>query len=121
MRLFALTKTVAKYGERVVGHRAALLDQVSRRTRLFTAMAQTPTTRAAGWQLGNQDRLADYIDDVEDVDFARLRVGMPVLALTAGVGVTRASRRPGSHRWRCCRSRPGADDLADARLGIRRA
>ena len=84
VRLFAMTKTVCKYGERVVGHRAALLDQVRRRTSLFTTMAQTPTTRAAGWQLGNQDRLADYIDDVEDVDFARLRVGMPVLALTAG-------------------------------------
>ncbi len=84
VRLFALTKTACKYGERVVGHRAALLDQVRRRTGLFTAMALVPSTRATGWQFGNQDRLADYIDDVEDVDFARLRVGMPVLALTAG-------------------------------------
>ena len=91
VRLFAMTKTVAKYGERVVGHRAALLDQVRRRTGLFTTMAQTPTTRAAGWQLGNQDRLADYIDDVEDVDFARLRVAMPVLALTTGVAALAAA------------------------------
>ena len=91
VRLFAMTKTVAKYGERVVGHRAALLDQVKRRTRLFTTMAQTPSTRAAGWQLGNQDRLADYIDDVEDIDFARLRVGMPVLALTTGVAALAAA------------------------------
>src|SRR5271156_145560 len=35
VRLFALSKTLAKYGERVVGHRAALLDQVKRRTQLF--------------------------------------------------------------------------------------
>ena len=87
VRLFALTKTLGKYGERVVGHRAALLDQVRRRASLLMAMANAPSTRAAGWQLGNQDRLSDYIDDVEDVDYARLRVGMPALVLIAGVAV----------------------------------
>jgi ATP-binding cassette subfamily C protein CydC len=85
VRLFALTKTVGKYGERVVGHRAALLEQVKRRAGLFAAMARAPSTRAAGWQFGNQDRLSDYIEDVEDVDYARLRVGMPALALMAGI------------------------------------
>ncbi|HVV93908.1 MAG TPA: ATP-binding cassette domain-containing protein [Hyphomicrobiales bacterium] len=84
VRLFALGRTAAKYGERVVGHQAALLDQVRRRTRLFAAMAAAPATRAAGWQLGNQDRLADYMEDVEDVDYARLRVGMPATVLMAG-------------------------------------
>jgi ATP-binding cassette subfamily C protein CydC len=87
IRLFALSKTLGKYGERVVGHRAALLDQVKRRARLFLAMAQAPATRAAGWQLGNQDRLADYMEDVEDVDYARLRVGMPAGVLLAGVAL----------------------------------
>jgi ABC-type transport system involved in cytochrome bd biosynthesis fused ATPase/permease subunit len=77
IRLFALTRTAAKYGERVVGHRAALADQVRRRSALFAAMAATPSVRKTGWQLGNQDRLADYLDDVEDVDYARLRVGLP--------------------------------------------
>src|SRR3979411_1063825 len=38
VRLFALSKTLGKYGERIVGHRAALLDQIKRRARLFTAM-----------------------------------------------------------------------------------
>lgn len=87
IRLFALSKTIGKYGERVVGHRAALLDQVKRRARLFLAMAQAPATRAAGWQLGNQDRLADYMEDVEDVDYARLRVGMPAGVLLAGIAL----------------------------------
>ena len=87
VRLFALSKTLGKYGERVVGHRAALLDQVKRRTRLFLAMAQAPATRAAGWQLGNQDRLSDYMEDVEDVDYARLRVGMPAAVLLAGTAL----------------------------------
>ena len=87
VRLFALSKTLGKYGERVVGHRAALLDQVKRRARLFLAMAQAPATCAAGWQLGNQDRLSDYMEDVEDVDYARLRVGMPAGVLLAGVAL----------------------------------
>jgi ATP-binding cassette subfamily C protein CydC len=91
VRLFALTKTVGKYGERIVGHRAALLDQVKRGAGLFAAMAQAPSARAAGWQLGNQDRLSDYIEDVEDVDFARLRVGMPTLALMAGIAALAAA------------------------------
>ena len=84
VRLFAIGRTACKYGERIVGHRAALLDQVRRRSRLFAAMAAAPITRAASWQLGNQDRLSDYVEDVEDVDYARLRVGMPaVVTLTA--------------------------------------
>lgn len=85
VRLFALGKTLGKYGERVVGHRAALFDQVKRRARLFLTMAQAPATRAAGWQLGNQDRLSDYMEDVEDVDYARLRVGMPAAVLLVGI------------------------------------
>ena len=85
VRLFALSKTLAKYGERVVGHRAALLDQVNRRAQLFLAMARAPATRAAGWQLGNQDRLSDYMEDVEDVDYAGLRVGMPAAVFMAGL------------------------------------
>jgi ATP-binding cassette subfamily C protein CydC len=91
VRLFALSKTLGKYGERVVGHRAALLDQVNRRARLFLAMARTPATRAAGWQLGNQDRLSDYMDDVEDVDYASLRVGMPAVVLLIGVSLLAAA------------------------------
>lgn len=92
VRLFALSKTVSKYGERVVGHRAALLDQVKRRANLFLAMAHAPATRAASWQFGNQDRLSDYMDDVEDVDYARLRVGIPTtVLLTATVSLTTAT------------------------------
>jgi len=91
VRLFALSKTLGKYGERVVGHRAALLDQVKRRARLFAAMALAPSTRAAGWQLGNQDRLSDYMEDVEDVDYARLRVGMPATILMAAIAALTAA------------------------------
>jgi len=81
VRLFALLRTGARYGERMAGHRAALTDQVRRRAGLFAALARSPESRGAGWQLGRPERLADFIDDVADIDYARLRVGFPV-ALT---------------------------------------
>ncbi|MCJ2030655.1 ATP-binding cassette domain-containing protein [Methylobacterium sp. J-043] len=81
VRLFALLRTGARYGERMAGHRAALTDQVRRRAGLFAALARAPESRGAGWQLGRPERLADFIDDVADIDYARLRVGFPV-ALT---------------------------------------
>lgn len=85
VRLFATGRTAARYGERLLGHKAALSDQVERRVRLFSAMAAAPSVRQAGWQLGDQARLADYLDDVEDLDFARLRAGMPALTLACGI------------------------------------
>lgn len=77
VRLFALLRTGARYGERMAGHRAALTDQVRRRAGLFAALARAPESRSAGWQLGRPERLADFIDDVADIDYARLRVGFP--------------------------------------------
>ena len=85
VRLFAIGRTAARYGERLVGHNAALTDQVARRVALFRAMAHAPATRAAGWQFGDQARLADYLDDVEDLDYARLRVDLP--AMVQGLGI----------------------------------
>jgi ABC-type transport system involved in cytochrome bd biosynthesis fused ATPase/permease subunit len=81
IRLFAIGRTAAKYGERFVGHKAALGDQVDRRIALFSAMASAPAVRSVGWQFGDQDLLADYIDDVEDLDYGRLRVNQPLMTL----------------------------------------
>ena len=85
VRLFAVGRTAARYGERLAGHRAALNDQTIRRVALFGAMAVAPAARSAGWQLADQARLADYLDDVEDLDFARLRADFPALLLAIGV------------------------------------
>lgn len=85
IRLFAVGRTAARYGERLAGHRAALTDQVARRAALFSAMAAAPAVRRAGWQLGDAARLADYLDDVEDVDFGRLRIDMPATVLGLGL------------------------------------
>ncbi|RVC69121.1 ATP-binding cassette domain-containing protein [Mesorhizobium sp. M00.F.Ca.ET.038.03.1.1] len=87
IRLFAVGRTAARYGERLTGHKAALTDQISRRVELFAAMAAAPAVRRAGWQLGDDSRLADYLDDVEDLDFARLRAGLPALTLACGLAV----------------------------------
>ena len=89
VRLFAVGRTVARYGERLAGHKAALTDQVDRRVGLFRAMADAPATRSAGWQMADQARLSDYLDDVEDLDYARLRVGLPgtVLAISLAGGL----------------------------------
>lgn len=85
VRLFAVGRTAARYGERLTGHHAALTDQTTHRVALFTAMAAASTVRSAGWQLADQARLADYLDDVEDLDFARLRADLPGLLLAAGL------------------------------------
>lgn len=85
VRLFALGRTAAKYGERLLGHKAALRDQTTRRTELFIAMAAVPTVRSTSWQLGDTARLADYLDDVEDVDYAPLRVTLPVLTMVTAI------------------------------------
>lgn len=84
VRLLAVGRTAARYGERLVGHRAALGDQVAHRLALFASMAAAPAVRRTGWQFGDQDRLADYLDDVEDVDYARLRASLPMLTLAVG-------------------------------------
>lgn len=85
VRLFAIGRTAARYGERLVGHKAALMDQVVRRVALFRAMAGSPAIRRTGWQLGDEARLMDYLDDVEDLDYARLRVDLPAATLGCGL------------------------------------
>ncbi len=85
IRLFAIGRTAARYGERLIGHKAALGDQIDRRVDLFASMAAAPAVRSAGWQLGDEARLADYLDDVDDVDYARLRVRLPLITMMAGL------------------------------------
>ncbi|NNU16161.1 ATP-binding cassette domain-containing protein [Parvularcula sp. ZS-1/3] len=77
VRLLALLRTAGKYGERMVGHDAALHDQASSRRALFEGMAAAPDTRAGGWQLARADRLDTFLADVETRDNARLRATFP--------------------------------------------
>ena len=85
IRLFAVGRTGARYGQRLVGHHAALRDQVARRVSLFASLAASQSVHQAGWQLGDPSRLADYLDDVEDLDFARLRASLPSMTLACAM------------------------------------
>ncbi|AYD04324.1 ATP-binding cassette domain-containing protein [Neorhizobium sp. NCHU2750] len=85
VRLFAIGRTAARYGERLFGHKAALSDQVEHRVHLFASVAAAPQTRQAGWQLGDESRLSNYLDDVEDVDFAKLRADLPLASSLIGL------------------------------------
>jgi ATP-binding cassette subfamily C protein CydC len=84
VRLFAMTRTAAKFSERLIGHRSAIADQACRRMQLFREMAAEPATLAMNWQFGKEDRLADYVDDVEEVDYSKLRVRFPAILLSGG-------------------------------------
>ena len=54
-------------------------------------MAAAPAVRQAGWQLADEARLAEYLDDVEDIDFARLRADLPAALLAAGIACATAA------------------------------
>ena len=109
IRLFAVGRTGARYGQRRVGHRAALIDQVARRVSLFASLAASQSVHQAGWQLGDPSRLADYLDDVEDLDFARLRASLPSLTLACAM-IALFDRNRVHHAVRAradCRIAPG--------------
>lgn len=78
VRLLALTRTAGKYGERVVGHEAALDDQACHREGLFRGMAASQRTRSRGWQLAQADQLEAFLSDVEADDFEPLRFSFPL-------------------------------------------
>lgn len=85
VRLFAIGRTLARYGERLTGHHAALTDLVVRRAQLFGAMARASSARQASWQLGDQARLTEYLDDVDDLDYGRLRADLPAITMAVGL------------------------------------
>ncbi len=78
VRLLALTRTAGKYGERVVGHEAALDDQARHREALFRSMAASEKTRSRGWQLAQADQLEAFLSNVEADDFEPLRFSFPL-------------------------------------------
>jgi len=87
IRLFAITRTVGKYAERLTGHAAALGDKAKHRTRLFRGMAQARAVHEDGWQLSRDDQLGAFMDDVEQVEFASLRAGLPGMTGMVIVGI----------------------------------
>lgn len=87
IRVFALLRTGTKYGERLIGHRAAIRDQIRHRARLFSAFARAKETRRVGWQLSKTAHLSDFLDDVDAMDYDALRTTMPIASVAAGSAV----------------------------------
>lgn len=74
IRLLAIVRTAARYGERIAGHDAALLALARIRPQLFSAFAAGPPDRSLAMAAGEVGgRLVDDVDAVQTL-FVRLSV-----------------------------------------------
>lgn len=86
IRLLALVRTTARYGERLVGHDAILRLLAALRARVFDHLVALAPQPLARWSDG--DLLQRLTADVDTLDEAPLRAGLPLLAgyaVAAGV------------------------------------
>lgn len=87
IRLLALVRTTARYGERLVGHDAILRLLAALRSRVFDHLIALAPQPLARWSDG--DLLQRLTADIDTLDEAPLRAGLPLLAgyaVAAGVG-----------------------------------
>lgn len=89
IRAAAIVRTVARYGERVVGHEAVLRILAQLRGRIFAAVTRLPLARQRALRSADlQDRLSA---DIDTLDAIPLRVAAPLgaaaLAVLAAAGL----------------------------------
>ncbi|AYV46720.1 ABC transporter ATP-binding protein [Caulobacter flavus] len=84
IRLLAILRTVARYGERLQGHAAALDALAAIRPRLFAALAAAPPREALAVSRG--EAAARLVQDVDAVETRFVRLSAPWGA-GAGVGM----------------------------------
>lgn len=84
IRLLAILRTVARYGERLQGHAAALDALATIRPRLFAALAAAPPREALAVSRG--EAAARLVQDVDAVETRFVRLSAPWGA-GAGVGM----------------------------------
>ncbi len=82
VRFFALTRTLSRYGERVVGHDAVLAESARLRPRLFLALARAHAHQAELSAVGDIDARA--MRDVEAVEADLVQVKAPAAAAWGG-------------------------------------
>ncbi len=83
IRAAALLRTLARYGERVIGHEAVLRVLASLRVRSFASIARLPIAAQRALRSGDlQHRLTADIDTLDGVP---LRITGPVVAATLAV------------------------------------
>ncbi|MDG2527766.1 amino acid ABC transporter ATP-binding/permease protein [Caulobacter endophyticus] len=85
IRLLAILRTVARYGERLQGHAAALDALAAIRPRLFAALASAPPREALAISRG--EAAARLVQDVDAVETRFVRLSAP---WGAGAGVAMA-------------------------------
>jgi ATP-binding cassette, subfamily C, bacterial CydC len=88
IRAAAIVRTLARYGERVVGHAAVLRVLARLRGRTFAAIARLPPARQRQWRSADlQGRLTA---DIDTLDAIPLRVTGPLVAALLAVLVAAA-------------------------------
>ncbi|MGF1612609.1 MAG: thiol reductant ABC exporter subunit CydC [Gammaproteobacteria bacterium] len=86
IRLVALLRTLARYGERVIGHEAVLRVLAKLRVRSFAAIARLPISAQQRFRSGDlQQRLTT---DIDTLDAVPLRINGPVTAAVLAVTAT---------------------------------
>ncbi len=85
IRLLAIVRTAARYGERVSSHDAALHALANLRPRLFSGLASGPPARALS--LGSGEAASRFIQDVDALQTLFIRRSAP---WAAGAGVVAA-------------------------------
>lgn len=78
IRLFAVVRTASRYGERLVAHDAVLRLLQTLRSRIYARLALLTPEPLARWSEG--DLLQRLVGDVDALNEAPLRVGLPLAA-----------------------------------------
>jgi thiol reductant ABC exporter CydC subunit len=85
VQFFGLSKGLARYGQRLVGHDAALRALADLRVRIYGALEPLAPSGLPAFRSG--DLMARFIDDVDSVQDLLMRVLAPfAVALLVGVG-----------------------------------
>src|SRR5690242_2201322 len=85
VQFFGLSKGLARYGQRLVGHDAALQALANLRVRIYVALEPLAPSGLPAFRSG--DLMARFIDDVDSVQDLLVRVIAPfAVAIVVGVG-----------------------------------
>ncbi len=89
IRALAIVRTVARYGERLEGHRAALASLAAIRPAIFTGLVRQAPERALELSTGEAvSRMVGDVDAIETLFIRRSGLWSAAAAAGAGVGLT---------------------------------
>lgn len=95
IRLFAIVRTIGRYGERLYSHRAALKAMARLRASLFSRIARAPVAQAFALVPGDATaRLIDAIDGVEEMVVRRPARPAAIVATACGLALSASAGLP---------------------------